>query len=737
MQNKYRSLRNTEKFVANRDFDRAIREYKRLLQIEGEDPAILNTLGDLLLRDNRTQEAIENFRRVTEIYEESGFIAKAVAVCNKIAKLNPTEKQNLVRLADLNKRRGHRFESIRYLDQLVKLHQDKGEILEAIPYQMEMLEIDPVNPDYNFRAGQLLSEAGNKDEALQYFLTAGRAFLEKGKASEAAECGKESAQIDSESLEAHLLLSEAESILEQEKAEQKAAELEQAAELEETAEPEAELEETEDETIALVASAEELTTEEIIEEKSSGEESITEETLQVKPVEEEPVEQSTLEEETFEAHPPEQLEEESQEEEIPQFDLSEISTDEISDLEDRILASAEESVEEIPTFDLETEFEETLNLDSDLEKAQSLEVSEQESETSLDVSLEQIEDLFEESQPPEESAELQVQEESEAQAEAQVQEESEAQAEAQVQDEFEAQAEAQVQEIDIQIEEIEESVSEPPEVTLQLDSELGAEASPIEPEPSLEIEELAEETVEAETIEEAPPLETSLEEFTPELQEEVSAKDFEERLDEVDFYLKLDLKEDARRVINHLLEEFPANEELTSRLEQLEEPEPVASDPPETESDFEIEAALDDLFDVPEDTKPAASVEDPNAQLDLGVAYREMGMFEDAVAKFEDAFTSFDSQSKKEEAVRCAALLAATHLQLGQYRDTIQWADQGLGYDEINSFERKALEFDRAQAFELLGEFDESLRSYRSVFEVDPNFRDVQARISRIELLTD
>ena len=95
MGNKYRSLRNTERFVVNRDFDRAIREYRRLLETDGEDPAVLNTLGDLLLRNNRKDEAINNFRRVAEIYEESGFIAKAVAVCNKISKhqchLSPKE----------------------------------------------------------------------------------------------------------------------------------------------------------------------------------------------------------------------------------------------------------------------------------------------------------------------------------------------------------------------------------------------------------------------------------------------------------------------------------------------------------------------------------------------------------------------------------------------------------------------------------------------------------------------
>jgi tetratricopeptide (TPR) repeat protein len=240
--------------------------------------------------------------------------------------------------------------------------------------------------------------------------------------------------------------------------------------------------------------------------------------------------------------------------------------------------------------------------------------------------------------------------------------------------------------------------------------------------------------------------------------QEIDEKPIQERLEEADFYLKLDLRGDARRIVAELLEKFPEEEDVLSRARKIglvpevqtevqdslePQPGPLADD-----YDVEVEAALDDLFDV--STEPKAgesdlgveeaaetSEEDLSVQFDLGVAYREMGMFEDAISKFEEAFSAYEIHPDEEQSIRCASLLAATYLQLGNYRDTIKWADEGLRFSEIKSFEKKTLEYDRAQAFELLGEFDESLKGYRKVFEEDPDFRDVQTRISRIELLSD
>jgi len=681
MQNKYKSLRNTEKFVANRDFNRAIREYKRLLETDGEDPAILNTLGDLLLRNNRKDEALGNFRRVAEIYEESGFIAKAIAVCNKIAKLNPGERLILQKLVDLNKRRGHRFEAARFLSQLVQERRDAGDLNEAISYQKQILEIDSSNPKFNLEAAELLTETGETGESTQYFVSAGRAFLAKGKTKEALEAGKQALRSNNDSREAQLLLTDAERMLENEEGVQS---------------PPHDLDDFQE-------------TEPIAAEES--------------------------------------LEDEIKVEEISELDFSDLSYDEVNEPEElETETPVQEEQTETVDFDFSMEPEadtsdEGTDFELESEEVEPDTVSETEDDFELDLLTDQ-EDEIEEVADQVEEIEKDSTEETEEIEDISVDLPATS---PELPDFPEPPLPSQPQDPPVisepplppTVEEIE--AIKPDESSQESEDSSVEEGSDLElPDPGVQEPEL--ETEPEDEVEQVEEIETS---------EEPAEKSFQERLDEVDFYLKLDLKEDARRTIDGLLEDFPGNEDVLKRQESMDADPTGSKGESKTETDFEIEAALDDLFEGSAEEQSLvttadevslpdeASSDDPKAQLDLGVAYREMGMFEDAVEKFEEAFSSYETDNNEEESVRCSSLLSSTHLQLGHYRDTIQWADRGLGFSEIKSFERKTLEFDRAQAFELLGEFDESLKSYRKVFKEDPDFRDVQARISRIELLSD
>jgi tetratricopeptide (TPR) repeat protein len=113
-----------------------------------------------------------------------------------------------------------------------------------------------------------------------------------------------------------------------------------------------------------------------------------------------------------------------------------------------------------------------------------------------------------------------------------------------------------------------------------------------------------------------------------------------------------------------------------------------------------------------------------------------MGMFEDAVKKFEEAFRLSSENRDSKHAVLCSSMLAATHLQLTDFHGVVRWAKKGLDLCSDRGFEWKALEYDRSRAWEILGEFEKSLEGYRRIFAQDPGFRDVQARIARLDLLS-
>ena len=93
------------------DWHRAIEVYQKAIQAfeTGADPApdltIYNRIGDLQLRVNDTNAAVSSYERAAELYAEQGFVNNAIALCGKILRVNPGRIQTYLRLAELHARK--------------------------------------------------------------------------------------------------------------------------------------------------------------------------------------------------------------------------------------------------------------------------------------------------------------------------------------------------------------------------------------------------------------------------------------------------------------------------------------------------------------------------------------------------------------------------------------------------------------------------------------------------------
>lgn len=227
-----------------------------------------------------------------------------------------------------------------------------------------------------------------------------------------------------------------------------------------------------------------------------------------------------------------------------------------------------------------------------------------------------------------------------------------------------------------------------------------------------------------------------------------------EQLESIDFYLKLDLLDDARSAVTDLLSRFPHDHRVLSRAEALGievEPEAagegVSPGPQKAAAgafESELEAALNGLFEpgVNADVEPLAPIQvtsdegplrsDIQSKYDLGVAYRGMSMWEDAAAKFEEAFELATEREDPQQAVACCIMLSEVYLQLSDADSSLTWSERGLQAVEGQGEEWKELEFNRAAALELNGSYSEGLECLKRIFGVDPEYRDVQAGIERL-----
>jgi pilus assembly protein FimV len=117
---------------------------------------------------------------------------------------------------------------------------------------------------------------------------------------------------------------------------------------------------------------------------------------------------------------------------------------------------------------------------------------------------------------------------------------------------------------------------------------------------------------------------------------------------------------------------------------------------------------------------------DVETHFDLGIAYREMGLLDDAIGEFHYAL---GSTARRLDALHMMGLCA---LDVGRAIDAIGHLEQALASPEVPAERETALRFDLGRAHEAQGDRDRALDAFHRVAELDAEFQDVGARIEAL-----
>ena len=101
-------------FAKKREWDKALREYVRLAEIESHNPNVFNELGDLHLKVGHKSAAFAAFHSAVDAYTKVSLFNNAVAVCKKIIRLNPSDYYVYGKLARLRNRQGFKEDAAKY-----------------------------------------------------------------------------------------------------------------------------------------------------------------------------------------------------------------------------------------------------------------------------------------------------------------------------------------------------------------------------------------------------------------------------------------------------------------------------------------------------------------------------------------------------------------------------------------------------------------------------------------------
>jgi tetratricopeptide (TPR) repeat protein len=111
---------------------------------------------------------------------------------------------------------------------------------------------------------------------------------------------------------------------------------------------------------------------------------------------------------------------------------------------------------------------------------------------------------------------------------------------------------------------------------------------------------------------------------------------------------------------------------------------------------------------------------DQQAHYDLGIAYREMGLLDDAMGEFRNAMTA------AEHRLASLHMMALCAVDLDRPGDAVAHLEQGLSEGEIPEEHQIGLRFDLGRAHAMLGDVERARACFEAVRAIDPEFCDVE-----------
>ena len=167
--NKTKILASAQKYVQRGAFDKAIREYLRIIEEDPKDVRTLLRIGDLHARRGDAAAAAKTYDRVAQTYTEQGFFQKAVAVYKQILKVDPAQFEINQKLAELYQQLGLISNAMEQFQILAGFYERQGRAKETLQIFQRIVALDPDNIASRVRLAELLAREGRGDESIAEF----------------------------------------------------------------------------------------------------------------------------------------------------------------------------------------------------------------------------------------------------------------------------------------------------------------------------------------------------------------------------------------------------------------------------------------------------------------------------------------------------------------------------------------------------------------------------------------
>jgi tetratricopeptide (TPR) repeat protein len=237
----------------------------------------------------------------------------------------------------------------------------------------------------------------------------------------------------------------------------------------------------------------------------------------------------------------------------------------------------------------------------------------------------------------------------------------------------------------------------------------------------------------------------------------------EDQLRELDFLIQQGLLDDAAKLLQSVRETFPDHPDVMARQALLkargwdeERPQPAQAASAaalftEEEQFFDLAAELEkelaqeemvaeatgagkssdvsieELFkEFQRGVAEQVNEEDYDTHFNLGLAYREMGLLDEAIGEFQLSAKSPDYL------VESASMIGACFVEKGLPEQGVDWYARALAAPGLAIEMEQGLRYELGRAQEAAGNTAAALASFSEVLAINPAFRDVADRVSKL-----
>jgi tetratricopeptide (TPR) repeat protein len=201
-------LREALKQVQAGKIDKAVETYKAAVKLDPRDATVHNLLGDLYVKRGKKKDATAEYLEASALYEKDGFALRSIAICQKVINLDPGQMAVRLKLADLYAGQKLMAEARTQYLQVAEFHDGKGDVATALEIFRKLADLEPGNLSARVKVAGMFEKQTFPEKAAEEYVRAAKGYLDRKETDAAYQLYARAFKLAPSNLEARVRLAD-------------------------------------------------------------------------------------------------------------------------------------------------------------------------------------------------------------------------------------------------------------------------------------------------------------------------------------------------------------------------------------------------------------------------------------------------------------------------------------------------------------------------------------------------